>query len=226
MASRPCTHCRASAATCTTIPPPRSRCAPADTSSYGLSWRTLPRSVLIGLRYLLFRERPARQQRVRGEWLRALAPRSSTGPTCRSSSCRRTATPAVTGCRWATATASSSSALRPVSRGSVTLAGPDPHLAPVIDFNFLADARDMDVLVAGLRARPPDPRPRRRSRRSTAARTARGRPSRRAPTSRRTSAARWSRCTIRAGTCRIGDVVDTNLQACWASRACASSTAR
>ena len=36
--------------------------------------------------------------------------------------------------------------LRPESRGSVLLAGPDPFAKPLIDFNFLADPRDRDVL--------------------------------------------------------------------------------
>jgi nanoRNase/pAp phosphatase (c-di-AMP/oligoRNAs hydrolase) len=40
-------------------------------------------------------------------------------------------------------------ALRPFSRGSVTLASADPRQAPVIDFGFLSDSRDMDVLVQG-----------------------------------------------------------------------------
>lgn len=39
------------------------------------------------------------------------------------------------------------SVLRPFSRGSVKLAGPDPRQPPLIDPNFLDDPRDMDVLV-------------------------------------------------------------------------------
>jgi choline dehydrogenase-like flavoprotein len=39
--------------------------------------------------------------------------------------------------------------LRPKSRGSVTLAGPDPMAAPLIDPNFLGEESDVDTLVAG-----------------------------------------------------------------------------
>jgi choline dehydrogenase-like flavoprotein len=41
--------------------------------------------------------------------------------------------------------------LRPLSRGSVTLAGPDPHAAPVIDPNFLGEHDDVERLVRGFK---------------------------------------------------------------------------
>jgi len=40
---------------------------------------------------------------------------------------------------------------RPHSRGAVRLASPDPAAAPVINVNYLADARDMATTLAGLR---------------------------------------------------------------------------
>lgn len=40
--------------------------------------------------------------------------------------------------------------LRPHSRGTVALASPDPHAAPLIDPNFLADERDLDLLARGV----------------------------------------------------------------------------
>ncbi|MCE3519500.1 GMC oxidoreductase, partial [Escherichia coli] len=40
-------------------------------------------------------------------------------------------------------------ALRPHSRGSVTLASADTRVAPVIDPRFLSDPRDMELLVRG-----------------------------------------------------------------------------
>lgn len=43
------------------------------------------------------------------------------------------------------------SALRPLSRGRVRLAGADPRLSPLIDTNFLADPEDLRVNVAALR---------------------------------------------------------------------------
>ncbi|MBS0445968.1 MAG: GMC family oxidoreductase N-terminal domain-containing protein, partial [Proteobacteria bacterium] len=42
--------------------------------------------------------------------------------------------------------------LRPASRGSVTLASADPHAAPLIDPNFLAERDDVDRLVRGFKA--------------------------------------------------------------------------
>jgi choline dehydrogenase-like flavoprotein len=41
--------------------------------------------------------------------------------------------------------------LRPKSRGSVTLAGPDPLLAPRIDPNFFGDDADLEAMVAGFK---------------------------------------------------------------------------
>jgi choline dehydrogenase-like flavoprotein len=42
------------------------------------------------------------------------------------------------------------SAIQPFSRGSVRLAGPTPELPPVIDPNYLGDARDIETLVEGI----------------------------------------------------------------------------
>jgi choline dehydrogenase-like flavoprotein len=41
--------------------------------------------------------------------------------------------------------------LRPKSRGNVSLAGPDPLLAPRIDPNFLGDDADLEAMVAGFK---------------------------------------------------------------------------
>jgi choline dehydrogenase-like flavoprotein len=41
--------------------------------------------------------------------------------------------------------------LRPHSRGAVTLAGADARTAPVIDPRFFSDARDLDLLVDGVK---------------------------------------------------------------------------
>jgi len=43
------------------------------------------------------------------------------------------------------------SVVTPASRGSVQLASADPHQPPVIDPNYLADPRDVDRMVTGLR---------------------------------------------------------------------------
>lgn len=40
---------------------------------------------------------------------------------------------------------------RPHSRGTLTLASPDPGVAPVIDPGYYADPRDLDLMVTALR---------------------------------------------------------------------------
>ncbi|WP_232073531.1 GMC oxidoreductase [Mycobacterium stomatepiae] len=42
------------------------------------------------------------------------------------------------------------SAMQPFSRGSVRLAGPAADTAPIVDPNYLGDARDVETLVEGL----------------------------------------------------------------------------
>ncbi|MGV6801488.1 MAG: GMC family oxidoreductase [bacterium] len=41
--------------------------------------------------------------------------------------------------------------LQPKSRGRLTLASPDPYMAPIIDPNFLDHSEDMDTLIKGVR---------------------------------------------------------------------------
>ncbi len=41
--------------------------------------------------------------------------------------------------------------IRPTSTGSVTITSPDPNDSPVVDPNYLADERDMDISVAGFK---------------------------------------------------------------------------
>jgi choline dehydrogenase-like flavoprotein len=120
----------------------------ANTESYGLSWRTVPRAVGIAAQYLLRRsgalasnvfeangfmrsrpglDRPDLQivfmpahRNANGHWL----PRGH-----------------GYGILFVN--------VRPASRGSVTLTSKDPHDKPAIDFNFLADPGDIEVLVRG-----------------------------------------------------------------------------
>jgi choline dehydrogenase len=119
-----------------------------NTESYGLSWRTVPRSALMAAQYLLFRtgalasnvfeangfmrskpelDRPDLQiifmpahRNANGHWL----PRGH-----------------GYGIIFVN--------LRPASRGSVLLASKDPRAKPAIDFNFLAAPGDIEVLVRG-----------------------------------------------------------------------------
>ena len=119
-----------------------------DTSSYGFSWRTLPRSVGIALNYLLTRGGPLASNVFEANGF----VRSREGldrpdlqvifmPAHRNANGHWLPRGHGYGVIFVN--------LRPASRGTVTLAGPDPGLAPVIDFNFLAEPGDIDVLVEG-----------------------------------------------------------------------------
>jgi len=56
--SHRCSICPRSAEICRITPPHRLSVRTDNTESYGLSWRTVPRSVLIAAQYMLFRFRP------------------------------------------------------------------------------------------------------------------------------------------------------------------------
>jgi choline dehydrogenase len=101
--------------------------------------------------------------------------------------------------------------LRPASRGSIMLTSKDPHDKPAIDFNFLAHAGDIEVLVRGfevarsilsapsfapLAAREISPGPQVQGRAQIEAHI------------------RSSLVTVHhaCGTCRMGDVVDSSLR--------------
>ncbi|MET0291417.1 MAG: GMC family oxidoreductase N-terminal domain-containing protein [Steroidobacteraceae bacterium] len=181
-----------------------------DTTSYGFSWPTLPRSIGIVLRYALNRSgalasnvfeangfvrsrpgltRPDLQiifmpahRNANGHWL----PRGH-----------------GYGIIFVN--------LRPESRGSVHPASPDPAQAPLIDFNFLAEPRDMDVLVEGFGI----------ARRMLAAssfaplRSTEAIPGPSVQTREQVEAhIRRTLVTVHhpSGTCRIGDVVDPALR--------------
>jgi len=181
-----------------------------DTTSYGFSWRTLPRSVGIALRYALSRSGPlasnvfeangfvrSREELTRPDLQIIFMPahRNANGHWL----------PRGHGYGIIFV------ALRPESRGTVHPAGPDPRTAPLIDFNFLADPRDMDVLVKGfdlarrllaapsfapLRSTEAIPGPAVQTREQIEAHI------------RRTLVTVHHPC----GTCRIGDVVDRELR--------------
>jgi choline dehydrogenase-like flavoprotein len=181
-----------------------------DTSSYGLSLRTLPRAVGIALRYAINRSGPLASNVFEANGF----VRSREGltrpdlqiifmPAHRNANGHWLPRGHGYGVIFV--------ALRPESRGTVTLAGPDPALAPVIDFNFLAEPRDRDVLVEGfhvarrilgadafepLRSTEIVPGPQVRTREEIEAHI------------------RRSLVTVHhpSGTCRIGDVVDAELR--------------
>jgi choline dehydrogenase len=119
-----------------------------NTDSYGLSWRTLPRAAGSVLQYLLARRGPLASNVCEANGFVRSAPQLERPdlqiifmPAHRNPSGHWLPLGHGYGIIFV--------ALRPRSRGSVRLAGADPRLAPLIDFNFLADPHDLEVLVRG-----------------------------------------------------------------------------
>ncbi len=187
-----------------------------DTTSYGFSWRTLPRSIGIALRYAVNRSGPLASNVFEANGF----VRSRDGltrpdlqiifmPAHRNANGHWLPRGHGYGIIFV--------ALRPESRGTVHPAGPDPRQAPLIDFNFLAAPGDMDVLVKGstsravssprrafvpLKSTEAIPGPAVQSREQIEAHI------------RRTLVTVHHPC----GTCRIGDVVDPQLRVLGLSR--------
>jgi choline dehydrogenase len=119
-----------------------------NTESYGLSWRTVPRSVRIAAQYLLLRTGPLASNVFEANGFMRSRPQADRPdlqiifmPAHRNAGGHWLPRGHGYGVLFVN--------VRPASRGSVTLASNDPHDNPNIDFNFLADAGDMDVLVRG-----------------------------------------------------------------------------
>jgi choline dehydrogenase len=181
-----------------------------NTESYGLSWRTVPRSLRIAAQYLLFRSGPLASNVFEANGFMRSRPEADRPdlqiifmPAHRNASGHWLPRGHGYGIIFVN--------LRPASRGSVTLTSNDPHHKPAIDFNFLADAGDMDVLVRGfeiarsilsapsfapLAGRETSPGPDVRERGQIEAHI------------------RRSLVTVHhpCGTCRMGDVVDSSLR--------------
>jgi choline dehydrogenase-like flavoprotein len=182
----------------------------ANTESYGLSWRTVPRSVAIAGQYLLFRSGPLASNVFEANGFMRSRPGLDRPdlqiifmPAHRNANGHWLPRGHGYGIIFVN--------LRPASRGSVTLTSRDPHDKPAIDFNFLAYPGDVDVLVRGfevarsilsapsfapLAGREISPGPH-----------VQGRP-------QIETHIRNSLVTVHhpCGTCRMGDVVDTSLR--------------
>jgi choline dehydrogenase-like flavoprotein len=182
----------------------------ANTESYGLSWRTVPRSVLIAAQYLLLRSGPLASNVFEANGFMRSRPEVDRPdlqiifmPAHRNASGHWLPLGHGYGIIFVN--------LRPASRGSVTLASNDPHDKPAIDFNFLAAPGDLEVLVRGfevarsmlaapsfapLAGREISPGPQVRERAQIEAHI------------------RSSLVTVHhaCGTCRMGDVVDASLR--------------
>ncbi len=181
-----------------------------NTESYGLSWRTVPRSALVAAQYLLFRSGPLASNVFEANGFMRSRPGLDRPdlqiifmPAHRNANGHWLPRGHGYGIIFVN--------LRPASRGSVTLTSKDPHGKPAIDFNFLSQPADMEVLVRGFEV----------------ARSLLGAPSF-APLKGRETAPgpevqgraqieahiRKSLVTVHhpCGTCRMGDVVDTSLR--------------
>jgi choline dehydrogenase-like flavoprotein len=119
-----------------------------NTESYGLSWRTVPRSVRIAAQYLLLRSGPLASNVFEANGFMRSRPEADRPdlqiifmPAHRNADGHWLPRGHGYGIIFVN--------LRPASRGSVTLTSSDPHDKPEIDFNFLAAPGDIDVLVRG-----------------------------------------------------------------------------
>jgi len=181
-----------------------------NTESYGLSWRTVPRSLRIAAQYLLLHSGPLASNVFEANGFMRSRPQADRPdlqiifmPAHRNAGGHWLPRGHGYGILFVN--------VRPASRGSVTLASNDPHDKPNIDFNFLADAGDMDVLVRGfevarsiLSAPPFAPLA---GRETSPGREAQGR-------AQIEAHIRNSLVTVHhaCGTCRMGEVVDATLR--------------
>jgi choline dehydrogenase len=182
----------------------------ANTESYGLSWRTVPRTLRIAAQYLLFRSGPLASNVFEANGFMRSRPDIDRPdlqiifmPAHRNADGHWLPRGHGYGIIFVN--------LRPASRGSVTLTSSDPRDKPAIDFNFLGAPGDIDVLVRGFEV----------------ARSILSAPSFASLAGQETSPGplvrergqieahiRKSLVTVHhaCGTCRIGDVVDTSLR--------------
>jgi choline dehydrogenase-like flavoprotein len=175
----------------------------ANTESYGLSWRTVPRSALIAAQYLLRRAGPLASNVFEANGFMRSRPQVDRPdlqiifmPAHRNASGHWLPRGHGYGIIFVN--------LRPLSRGSVTLTSKDPHDKPAIDFNFLAAPQDIEVArsllsapsFAPLAGREVSPGPEVHERAQIEAHI------------------RSSLVTVHhaCGTCRMGDVVDAALR--------------
>ena len=181
-----------------------------DTTSYGLSWRTLPRAAGIALRYALSRSGPLASNVFEATgFIRSRDGLSRPDlqiifmPAHRNANGHWLPRGHGYGIIFV--------CLRPESRGTVRIASADPQAAPLIDFNFLAAPADREVLFRGFEV----------ARQILAAEPfAQIESSELAPGNAAQSRddvdahIRRSLVTVHhpSGTCRIGDVVDTQLR--------------
>lgn len=120
----------------------------ANTESYGLSWRTVPRSIGFAAQYLLLRSGPLASNVFEANGFMRSRPQIDRPdlqiifmPAHRNADGHWLPRGHGYGIIFVN--------LRPASRGSVAAVSSDPHDKPAIDFNFLAAPEDIEVLVQG-----------------------------------------------------------------------------
>jgi choline dehydrogenase-like flavoprotein len=120
----------------------------ADPTSYGLSWKALPRGIWNVLEYLVLRRGPLASNVLEATGFVKSRPREDRPdlqivfmPMLRNPS----GSPIPCGHGFGIIPI----VVRPQSRGHVRLASPDPHVAPLVDPNYLDDSDDMRIMVEG-----------------------------------------------------------------------------
>ena len=122
----------------------------ADTTSYGLSWKALPRDILQCLQYLLLRSGPLSSNLFETNAYIKTRPdvdRHDTQVVFQPARRNTRPFPIPLGHGFAIVIV----CLYPKSTGSVTLSGPDPMAAPLIDPALGSDEADLQTLLEGLK---------------------------------------------------------------------------
>jgi choline dehydrogenase-like flavoprotein len=121
-----------------------------NTSSYGISWRTVPRSLLNISEYALFRSGPLSSNVFEATGFVRTLPelaRPDVQVVFQAARRNRNTFPFPLGHGYAINLVG----LYPKSRGTVRLAGPDPRAAPVVDPRLFSHPDDVATLLRGLK---------------------------------------------------------------------------
>src|SRR5690606_40885206 len=121
-----------------------------DSTSYGLSWKALPRDVVNILEYLVKRTGPLASNLFEtNAYIKSSAASDRADMQLVFQPARRNIKPfpIPIGHGFVVATV----CLYPRSKGSVRLSGPHPEAPPVIDPKLLSDEADLEFLIRGLK---------------------------------------------------------------------------
>src|SRR5690606_6906434 len=120
-----------------------------DSTSYGVSWKALPRNILEGAKYLLARTGPLASNLFEtNAYIKTEPGLDRPDMQVVFQPARRNVRPfpIPLGHGFGLAVV----CLYPKSRGRVTVSGPDPLAAPLIDLALLSENADLDALIKGL----------------------------------------------------------------------------